>query len=93
MVPNDLFHPYHGSFPFLHQPEVCEGIAGIIVYSKTHKSIKISRNQVKDLIDEAKPFEKFFALRKRKSETDQHPSFYVKQKKKKSIVNWLMGKD
>lgn len=69
------------------------GVTGIIVYSKTHKSIKIGRNQVKDLIDDAKPFEKFFALRKRKADSDQHPSFYVKQKKKKSALNWLMGKD
>jgi len=69
------------------------GVAGIVIYSKTHKNIKISRNQVKDLIDDAKPFEKFFALRKRKTDSDQHPSFYVKQKKKKSAINWLMGKD
>lgn len=69
------------------------GAAGIFIYSKTHKSIKISRNQVKDLIDEAKPFEKFFSLRKRKSDSDQHPSFYVKRKKKKAFLNWMMGKD
>ena len=67
--------------------------AGIVVYSKTHTKISIGRKQVKDLIDESKPFEKFFNLRKRKPEMNQHPSFYKKPKKKKAILSWLMGKE
>jgi len=66
---------------------------GIFVYSKTHTKISAGRKHVKDLIDDAKPFEKFFNLRKRSPQMDQHPSFYQKPKKKKAIVNWLLGKE
>jgi len=66
--------------------------AGIVVYSKTHTKISFGKKQVKDLIDDAKPFEKFFNLRKRKPEMNQHPSFYKKPKKNKAVLNWLMGK-
>jgi len=67
-------------------------IAGVVIYSKTHNRISFHKS-VKELIDESKPFEKFFSLRKRSSSTDQHPSFYSKPKKKKAILNWLLGKD
>jgi len=67
-------------------------IVGIVIYSKTHNRITIRKN-VKELIDDSKPFEKFFSLRKRKSGSDQHPSFYNKPKKKKAALNWLLGKD
>ena len=66
--------------------------AGIVIYSKTHNRISFHKN-VKELIDESKPFEKFFTLRKRSSTSDQHPSFYSKPKKKKAVLNWLLGKD
>jgi len=66
---------------------------GIFVYSKTHTKIAAGRKQFKDLIDEAKPFEKFFNLRKRSPQMDQHPSFYQKPKKKKAILSWLLGKE
>jgi hypothetical protein len=67
-------------------------VFGIFVYSKTHTKISAGR-RVKELIDDAKPFEKFFNLRKRNPQMDQHPSFYQKPKKKKAIVNWLLGKE
>jgi hypothetical protein len=66
---------------------------GVFVYSKTHTKISAGRKHVKELIDEAKPFEKFFNLRKRSPQMDQHPSFYQKPKKKKAVLNWLLGKD
>jgi hypothetical protein len=66
---------------------------GIFVYSKTHTKISAGRKHVKELIDEAKPFETFFNLRKRSPQMDQHPSFYQKPKKKKAIINWLLGKE
>jgi len=66
---------------------------GIFVYSKTHTKISAGRKHVKDLIDDAKPFEKFFNLRKRSPQMDQHPSFYQKPKKNKAILNWLLGKE
>ncbi|MGI0040840.1 MAG: InlB B-repeat-containing protein [Nitrosopumilaceae archaeon] len=66
---------------------------GIFVYSKTHMKISAGRKHVQELIDDAKPFEKFFNLRKRNPQMDQHPSFYQKPKKKKAILNWLLGKD
>ena len=68
------------------------GMSGIVIYSKTHNRFSIRKN-VKDLIDEAKPFEKFFSLRKRSLSSDQHPSFYTKPKKKKAALNWLLGKE
>ena len=67
-------------------------IAGVVIYSKTHTRFSFGKN-VKELIDDSKPFEKFFSLRKRSTPSDQHPSFYSKPKKKKAALNWLMGKD
>ena len=67
-------------------------LAGIVIYSKTRHRISFGKN-VKELIDETKPFEKFFSLRKKSESLDQHPSFYKKPKKKKAIINWLLGKD
>lgn len=67
-------------------------IAGAVIYSKTHNRFSFRKN-VKELIDESKPFEKFFSLRKRNESLDQHPSFYKKPKKKKAALNWLLGKD
>ena len=80
--------------PGIYNSLILAGIVsgGVLVYSKTHKSISFSRKHVKELIDESKPFEKFFNLRKRKSDEDQHPSFYQKPKKKKQVINWLMGR-
>jgi len=82
------------STPGIYNSLILAGLvaAGIVIYSKTHNRISFSKN-VKELIDESKPFEKFFSLRKRNSPSDQHPSFYTKQKKKKAIISWLMGKD
>jgi len=68
------------------------GISGVVIYSKTHNRFSFGKN-VRELIDESKPFEKFFSLRKPKSDSEQHPSFYSKPKKKKAVLNWLMGKD
>jgi len=67
-------------------------ISGVVIYSKTHNRISFHKN-VKELIDESKPFEKFFSLRKRGPISNQHPSFYSKPKKKKAVLNWLLGKD
>ena len=74
---------------------IMAGLAGfgIFVYSKTHTKISAGRKHVRELIDEAKPFEKFFNLRKRNPQMDQHPSFYQKPKKKKAVLNWLLGKE
>ena len=74
---------------------ILAGLAGfgIFVYSKTHTKISAGRKHVKELIDDAKPFEKFFNLRKRSPQMDQHPSFYQKPKKKKAVINWLLGKE
>ncbi len=82
------------STPGIYNSAILAGLAlaGIVIYSKTHNRISFHKN-VKELIDESKPFEKFFALRKRKESIDQHPSFYKKPKKKKAILNWLLGKD
>ena len=66
--------------------------AGIVVYSKTRTKISMGKKHVKDLIDETRPFEKFFNLRKRQPNMNQHPSFYKKPKKKKAVLNWLLGK-
>jgi hypothetical protein len=66
--------------------------AGIVVYSKTRTKISMGKKHVKDLIDETRPFEKFFNLRKRQPDMNQHPSFYKKPKKKKAVLNWLLGK-
>ena len=66
---------------------------GIIVYSKTHTKISMGKKHVQDLIDDTRPFEKFFNLRKRKPNMNQHPSFYQKPKKKKAVINWLLGKE
>jgi len=68
------------------------GISGVVTYSKTHNRFSFGKN-VRELIDESKPFEKFFSLRKRSPSSEQHPSFYSKPKKKKAVLNWLMGKD
>ena len=74
---------------------ILAGLAGfgIFVYSKTHTKISAGRRHVKELIDETKPFEKFFNLRKRNPQMSQHPSFYQKPKKKKAVINWLLGKE
>jgi len=81
--------------PGLYNSLILAGIVsgGVLIYSKTHKSFSLGRKHVKELIDESKPFEKFFNLRKPKSDKDQHPSFYQKPKKKKAVMNWLMGRE
>ena len=82
------------STPGIYNSVILAGLAaaGIVIYSKTHNRISLGK-KAKELIDESNPFEKFFSLRKRSSPSDQHPSFYTKQKKKKAILSWLMGKD
>jgi len=82
------------SSPGIYNSAILAGLAlaGIVIYSKTHHRISFGKN-VKELIDESKPFEKFFLLRKKSESLDQHPSFYKKPKKKKAILNWLLGKD
>ena len=83
------------SSPAIINSVIFAGLAGfgVFVYSKTHTKISAGRKHVKELIDEAKPFEKFFNLRKRSPQMNQHPSFYQKPKKKKAIINWLLGKE
>ncbi|MGI0040793.1 MAG: InlB B-repeat-containing protein [Nitrosopumilaceae archaeon] len=83
------------SSPAIINSAIFAGLAGfgVFVYSKTHTKIAAGRKHVKELIDETKPFEKFFNLRKRSPQMDQHPSFYQKPKKKKAIINWLLGKE
>ncbi len=82
------------SLPGIYNSAILAGLAfaGIVIYSKTRHRISFGKN-VKELLDESKPFEKFFSLRKRNESLDQHPSFYKKPKKKKAILNWLLGKD
>ena len=82
------------STPGIYNSLILAGLAaaGIVIYSKTHHRISFGKN-VRELIDESKPFEKFFSLRKGSSKSDQHPSFYSKPKKKTAILDWLMGKN
>ena len=82
------------STPGIYNSLILAGVAigGIVVFSKTRHRISFHKN-VKELIDESKPFEKFFTLRKPKSDSENNPSFYKKPKKKKALKDWLLGKN
>lgn len=76
------------STPGIINAGILAGIAGVaaVIYSKTHKKVNLE-SKIPELGKAS--FEKFFSMRNTKQDTS--PSFY--KKPKKSILDWLLGRE